>query len=231
MDQPQMAEKGSAKRVLSAVVWWGVMGLAFSSCAATPPPKVVYEDRSLSVLLAADNRATDGHSHPALLSADQLTRVLGGIRVESDSSEPIGSANRTDPVPAFSAEDIRILGPVLLKALGSASPDQIVTFYRAQGGATSHRAVTSGGLFVQDGTLWLVLANYRVKTDAAPREETVAGVMDVRDHPLIPVVRGGYRVGFQPSEALVLPTQRRQAWNYPDDRKLVSVDLSRLGGQ
>jgi hypothetical protein len=229
MDQQQMTAKGSAKWALAARVWWGIVGLALSACAATPPPKVVYEDRSLSIRLAADNRSTGGHSHPALLSTDQLTRALGGIRLESDSSEPIGSANRTDPVPAFSAEEIRALGPLLIKALGSASPDQIVTFYRAQGGETFHRTVTSGGLFVQDGTLCLVLANYHTKTDAAPREEAVAGVMDVRDHPLIPVVRGGYRVGFQPSEALVPPAQRRQAWAYPDDRKLVTIDLRRLG--
>lgn len=231
MDQQQIVARSSTQWLLLSVVWWGVMGLALSACAATPPPKVVYEDPALSIRLVADNRATDGHSHPALLSTDQLARVLGGVQLESDSSEPTGSAGRTVPVRAFSAEDIRILRPVLLKALGSASPDQIVTFYRVQGGETFHRVMTSGGLFVQDGTLWLVLANYRVKTDAAPREETVAGVMDVRDQPLIPVVRGGYRVGFQPSEALVPPTQRRQAWNYPDDRKLVSVDLSRLGGQ
>ena len=230
MDQQQIAAKGNAQWLLPSMVWSGVMGLALSACAATPPPKVVYEDRTLSIRLMADNRATDGHSHPALLSADQLARVLGGVRLERDSSEPIGSAGRTVPVPAFSAEDIRILGPVLLKALGSASPNQVVTFYRAQGGETFPRLVTSGGLFVQDGTLCLVLANYRTKTDAAPREETVAGVMDVRDHPLIPVVRGGYRVGFQPSEALVPPAQRRKTWNYPDDRKLVTIDLRRLGG-
>ncbi len=231
MDQQQIAARGNAQWLFPSMVWWGVMGLALSACTATPPPKVIYEDRTLSIRLMADNRSTDGHSHPALLSADQLTRVLGGIRLESDSSEPIGSANRTDPVLAFSAEEIRILGPVLLKALGSASPDQIVTFYRVQGGETSHRVVTSGGLFVQDGTLCLVLANYRMKTDAAPREETVAGFMDVRDHPLIPVVRGGYRVGFEPSEAWVPPAQRRKTWNYPDERKLVMIDLNRLGGK
>lgn len=231
MDQRDLATKGNAQRGFPSTVWWGVLGLALSACAAAPPPKVVYEDRTLSVRLMADNRSADGHSHPALLSTDQLTRVLGGIRLESDSSEPIGSANRTEPVPAFSAEEIRILGPVLFKALGSASPDQIVTFYRVQGGETFHRMVTSGGLFVQDGTLCLVLANYRTKTDAAPREETVAGFMDIRDQPLIPLIRGGYRVGFEPSEALVEPAQRGKAWNYPDHRKLVMIDLNRLGGK
>ncbi len=162
------------------------------------------------------------------MTQERLGRVLAGIRVENDPSSPIGSTIRTPPVPAFSADEIRELGPGLITALGSASPEQIVTFYRTSPGEASNRVVTSGGLFVQNGHLYLILANYRIKTDAAPREETVAGLMDVRDNPLVPILRGGYVVAFEPSDASVQRAQRGTAWNYLDDKKMVVIDLNRL---
>lgn len=179
----------------------------------------------------ADSRATTGHSHPWTVTQEQLSRVLAGIRVKNDPSSPIGSPVETSPVRAFSADEIRELGPGLITALGSASPEQIVTFYRASPGEVAHQVVTSGGLFMQNGHLYLILANYRIKTDAAPREETVAGFIDVRDNPLVPILRGGYMIAFEPSEALIQRTQRGITWNYLDDKKVLVVDLRRLQGR
>lgn len=217
------------QRITPSALCLLTLGAAVAACVSTPPPKTIYDDGALTVQVVSDSRGT-GHSHPASLSSEELSRVLAGVRLESDSAEPIGSASRSESVPAFSGDDIRVLLPGLLNGLKAASPDQIVTFHRVLGGATAHRAVTSGGLFVQDGLLYLALANYRTKTDSAPREETVGGLMDVRDHPLIPVVRGGYKVGFEPSDAWVPREQRRLAWRYLDERKLAVIDLTRLAG-
>jgi hypothetical protein len=189
---------------------------------------VVQEDQTTSIRLVADSRAATGHSHPVTITQEQLRKILAGIRVQNDPSSPIGSTIETSPVRAFSADEIRALGPGLAIALSSASPEQIVTFYRASPGEVSNQVVTSGGLFVEGGHLHLILANYRIKTDAAPREEAVAGVVDVMDNPLVPILRGGYTVTFEPSEAWVPRTQRVTAWNYLDDRKVVVIDLDRL---
>lgn len=205
-------------------------GVLLAACAAVPP-RTVYNDGALTIQVMSDSRATTGHSHPAVLAPEQLARVLAGMRLESDSAEPMGSASRSDAVPAFSPEDIQVLVPGFLKGLKAANPDQIVTFHRVLGGGTAHRAVTSGGLFVHNGLLYLVLANYRTKSDSAPREETVGGLVDIRDHPLVPVVRGGYKVGFDPSDAWVPRDQRTVSWTYLDERKLAVIDLRRLTGE
>ena len=49
MDQQHLAAKSHAQCFFHSMIWWSVMGVALSACAATPPPKVVYEDRTLSI--------------------------------------------------------------------------------------------------------------------------------------------------------------------------------------
>ena len=50
-------------------------------CSSPPPPRTSYQDPITSIRLYVDERAGAGHSHPGQVSADQMARVLTGIRV------------------------------------------------------------------------------------------------------------------------------------------------------
>ncbi len=179
---------------------FSLLGCASSSEFATLP---IYETPSMYVRLEVDRSFGASHSHPAELTAAQIAQVLGGIMIE----EPIAKLPLVDDTsqprrhPAFSEKETGMLAPLLSTALKRATAEEIVTFYESHPPAGVRREVTSGGLFVQDDELHVILANYRSPTHfmADP------GVADTTDDRLVPMrsiapQRGA--LDFEPKSAL-----------------------------
>ena len=96
-------------------------------------------------------------SHPAELSEAELTAILFHVLVQ----EHVGLLERKpQPQALLSAADIKQLAPGLRKALQSAQPTEWAAFYTVAGDG-GIQEVTSGGLFVKNGQLHVVIANYR----------------------------------------------------------------------
>jgi hypothetical protein len=64
--------------------------------------------------------------------------------------------------PLFREEEIELLLPNLLEGLELAVPQELVTFYVSHPVNATKREVTSGGLYVTEGQLHIILSNYRV---------------------------------------------------------------------
>jgi len=205
-----------------------LIALILAGCAVAPPPRVLFQDATLSIRLEADGRAEVLHSHPAKLTVEDLALLLAGVRVTKEPGTLTTATNPIAPVPAFTSDEVRRLAPYLADAFAKASPHEIVTFYRASGEVTGQQTVTSGGMFLQGGVLLFVMANYRIRPYAAPAEEAVAVDMDARDHPLLPIVRGGFAIAYEPPDAVVDPDRTGFAWRYPDENNVVIVDVSRV---
>lgn len=196
-------------------------------CNSLPPPRPVYQDQLTSIQLQVDVQAGVGHSHPASISPEHMAGILAGIRVQRLQDPVFRLVTGEKPVgPAFSAEEIRVMAPQLSRALALATPQEVVTFYRRFSNANVGLAVTSGGLFVRDGRLYLVLANHRALPSDLMRQVNPAYEIDPVDAPLMALRAGDFKLSFWPPETEVHLPDGQRGWNYPDPAKVLVVDLT-----
>lgn len=196
-------------------------------CSSPPPPRTSYQDPITSIRLYVDERAGAGHSHPSVITTDQMATVLHGIRVVPRTGF-IGSliTGQTQANPAFSSSEIQILAPRLSRALSEATPQELVTFYRRFSDASVGMAITSGGMFLEGHNLYVVLANNRTLPTDGMNQNMVTD-FDPIDSPLIPISRTSFRVEFAPVTALV-PEGQRSSWPYIDEGRILAIDLQQL---
>ncbi|MEW6248582.1 MAG: hypothetical protein AB1555_18010 [Nitrospirota bacterium] len=195
-------------------------------CNSLPPPRPVYQDQLTSIQLRVDAQAGGGHTHPASISPERMAGILAGIRVQKLQDPVFRLVTGEKPLgPAFSAEEIRVIAPQLSRALALATPREMATFYRRFSNANVGLAVTSGGLFVRDGRLYLVLANHRALPSDLMRQVNPAYEMDPVDAPLLALRAGDFKLSFSPPEAEVHLPDGQRGWNYPDPAKVLVVDL------
>ncbi len=206
-----------------------LLGIVLVGCESLPPPRTVYQDPLTAIQLRVDRQAGQGHHHPATIPAAQMARILDGIRVQK-RGDPILSLVTGQPeiVPAFSSAEIQTLAAPLSHALTMASPQELVTFYRRYSDTNVGLAVTSGGLFVQDQHVYIILANARNRpADVMGHSQAFAHEIDPVDDPLLSLKPGGFAVRFTPAEAVAQDSSRRDL-SYPDPGKVLVIDLDRL---
>ena len=124
--------------------------------------------------------------------------------------------------------------PYLIQAFDQASPSQLIGFHLAVGppdDPATRPVVTSGGFFVQNDHLYVILANYRTKPYGNAYEGSAVSEIDLRSDPLIPIMRGGYTLGFSPSTATVGAGDRGMGWNYVEEHKVIVIDLAKMPAQ
>jgi hypothetical protein len=194
---------------------------------------VVYESQQALVRLEVDPRAGTGHAHPTALATDQIATVLKGVRVLR-RNVIVGFIGQPDEagIPAFSTREILVLAPHLARALEQASPKELVTFVIMAQDPGRGPVLTSGGLFVRNGHLYVILANARTSPSGVQYENTYA--IDLKDQPLLPIARFKFAIGFVPTEARLPLRATLEADGYPgylDESKLIVLDLARLFGQ
>jgi hypothetical protein len=197
----------------SLIVLLGItLLLGFTACQIRPLlTGAIYEDQSLFVRLVVDHTVGGGHSHPASMTAKEMTAVLSGLMVEEPTSlmpsVPF-SGNEKEPPrhPAFSTAEISFLAPLLAKGLNTARPEEVVTFYWIAQQPAPIEHVTSGGVFIDSNHLHFVLSNYRSPTRYPPDAETMRS-LDGRSTPLQPLVPQEILLTFNPITALVPPEQ------------------------
>ena len=201
--------------------------MAFLTGCAGPPPRTIYQDPITSIRLYIDERAGAGHSHPGHVPADHMALVLSGVRVVPRSGY-ISSLITGQPQanPAFTAGEIQTLAPRLSRALSQATPQELVTFYRRFTDASIGLGITSGGMFVQDNHLFVILANHRNLPTEGMNQNMVTN-FDPVDSPLIPISRSSFRIDFEPAAAVV-PADRRPAWSYLDEGRILAINLQAL---
>lgn len=208
-------------------LWILLLGCLTTSCTTTPPPHVVYRDPLTEILLQYDPKATEGHSHPIQVSPELVSRVLGGIKIQARKGLMTSFiTGQAETAPAFSKWEIAALAPLLSKALDQATPEEVVTFYRRVTDSTIGLGITSGGLFVQNGHLYFILANNRTLPSESMRTGMTSDV-DPATSPLLPLNRAGFSVTFVP-ETVLVPEGKRNTWPYVDPGRIVVIDLARL---
>ncbi len=205
----------------------GIVVALTMGCTTAPPPRAVYQDAATAVKLQLDNKAGAGHSHPATISPDVIQHVLNGMRIQSRKSVVPSILTGDAPlVPAFPKEEQVFLARYLSQALAKAKPEELVTFYKRVSTSAVGLAITSGGLFVHDRHLYVILANDRTLPSDGMSQSIVSEI-DPVENPLLPISRTSFRASFVPATSMV-PDDERWAWSYIDEGRIVVLDLAQV---
>jgi hypothetical protein len=193
--------------------------------------RTIYDSPLQFVRLEVDHTVGGGHSHPADITPSEMTTVLSGIMINEPSrlmpSLPFSGKNENPPRhPAFSATEIRFLAPLLARGLGTATPEEVVTFYLATQQTAIIKKVTSGGLFVNGDELHIILSNYRSPTHYAPDP----GTSETYDRltPLRSIAPQETKLDFEPATAMALPRTGFLNGLFRPDRRKIIVLFKRL---
>jgi hypothetical protein len=162
---------------------------ALAGCTAPPLYSyLVYENPTAFVRLEyspwvdADDPQT-WNAHPVTLSRHQIQKALRGLRVREHRSALIRWVSGMATMePVFHEEEIELLWPRILEGLETAVPQELVTFYVSHPVNATKREVTSGGLYVTEQALHIILSNYRATYAIPP-----AGMIYDRRYPLLPL--------------------------------------------
>jgi len=153
--------------------------------------RVVQEDPSWFVRLDSyqdAGRSSGRYDHPAIWTTDDLFLILSRLLLE----ERVGLMDSVrPPKPVFSAEEITLLLPAIRDAFERATPREWISFALFPP-SSSGLAVTSGGMFLADGRLHVVVANHH--TSLARDSEEVS---HVRANPFLSAKGSGGVLTFE----------------------------------
>jgi hypothetical protein len=207
-----------------------ILAGTFSACTGSPQLILVVHAPGLSIDIRYDSSAGSGHSHPAALTTSQLRAALKGLQIRS--RDVVGTAGLfagDEVVPAFTDEQLVEMAPHLVAGLAKSSPFDLVTFHLVQRDQSRAPLITSGGLFVRNRHLYIILANARTSPHSLQYETTYQP--DSSLNPLLPIVRYKFVAGFQPADWRIQTADAKQAdeWRGTlDESKVVVLDLDRL---
>lgn len=156
---------------------WRLLLLALAvslapACAGSAPSRVICgqceeEDRFVRLHARGDAAGPDRRplAHPLTLSPEDWRPILRSLRVQSlKEGFPLLPASKSEPIPAFTEEDVAYLSETLAKAFGRAGTDDWVVFAlvrRPPDVGTGISEVTTGAWYVEGRQLHLLLVNYR----------------------------------------------------------------------
>ena len=167
------------------------------------------------------------NAHPSTLSRRQMYEALQGLRVREHRPAPIiWFSGMAEMEPLFREEEIELLLPKLIEGLELAVPQELVTFYVSHPVNATKREVTSGGLYVTEGQLHIILSNYRV-IYVVP----AAGLIYDRRYPLFSLSPSAVDILYKAEEEeLVFSKEEGLFENILGDERNgeIVLDLSRL---
>ena len=204
----------------------------FPGCASPPfYSYLVYENPTSFVRLEVSSWAdTDlpqtWNAHPVTLSRRQMREALRGLRVREHRAAPIiWVSGMAEMEPLFREEEIELLLPSLLEGLELAVPQELVTFYVSHPINATKREVTSGGLYVTEGQLHIILSNCRVMYEVPP-----AGLIYDRRYPLFSLSPSAVDILYKADEEVVFAKEESLYEDILGDERNgeIVLDLSRL---
>ena len=155
--------------------------------------RTVHSDQTWLVRLdtyADPGRAAEiRHDHPTEWTDAGLRELVSRLLVQ----ERVGLLEKKPPPqPVFSADEVAQLAPRLQQAFRVARPAEWIVFCLTRSAGASQE-VTSGGFFLQDRHLHVMVANYR-----EPVSSGQDGAETVRANPLRALKRTGRTLTFDP---------------------------------
>lgn len=182
--------------VASAVVLacLGCAGPSFTSRTVRHEPSWVVR---LDTYLDPGEAAKVHHAHPADWSEAELQAILSRLLLQ----ERVGLFDQPRPPrPVLSADEIRQLLPGLREAFPNSRPSEWIVFLIARPSGADQE-ITSGGVFLKDGRLHVIVANHRQRVSPGSEDAET-----IRANPVRSLRGTGGSLTFDPP-AYVLASQ------------------------
>ncbi|HMF86274.1 MAG TPA: hypothetical protein VK598_07975 [Nitrospiraceae bacterium] len=107
-------------------------------------------------------------SHPVVIDQLTIAKIVKGLYRNDDmSGSSRMSAGGSKPMRIFSDEDAEYLSPLLAQGLSRAKPEQLVRF-RVSSSAGSGSEPTTGSIYVQKGSIYLIFGKGAKPTGFMP---------------------------------------------------------------
>ena len=192
------------------------------------PFRTIYEDPVNYVRLEEDDSVLPEwppghHNHPRLFTADQITLLLKGMTVQEHRMWLQKWIQGEAPiVPVFKDEEMALLVPHLAAAFAEAKYNERVTFYLSQPQTSVKRVITTGGLYIHDNELHILLGNWQIVYGIP-----TYGMIYDRRYPMRPTAAKGFDLYFQPAEAVV--NQSSSMWDtlFANTKDELVIDMGR----
>lgn len=147
-------------------------GLTLGCVATAPVSRMIFEDQHQFIRLEVTARANQlNHSHPATVSENMFTKILGSFTVNPRPASSLENSfaymdvpRLPESSPAFSPAVTAFLSKHLSQALQRATPLEEALFFIEDPQPQDTALLTSGGCYIQEGRLHFQLANYRHPT-------------------------------------------------------------------
>lgn len=192
---------------------------------------VIYDSPSRFVRLEVDPTldVNRGHSHPASLTSGEMAAILSGLMIEEPARllDLLGKNQESSNHPAFTTAEVGFFAPLLAKGLGTATAEEIITFYESRQETAIVRRVTSGGIFVDGDELHIVLSNYRSPTHYSS-DPGVDDTFDDRLTPMRSIAPQETRLHFEPISAIAPSRESPLTHLLRAERQEVAVLYKRL---
>ena len=186
--------------------------------------RVVTEPVADEVVVQAIPSAPLEFDHPARLSAQELTSILQGVRVQFKSNwlqrlitGPL------KPVPLFDEAVLPRVAQSLAQALETVDARDRLVFYVAQRRSGDRRDVTSGTVFVRGSSLTIIVANHQNRVDVLPG----LAIYDRRT-PEVAVAPQWFSLTFERSEFVVEPDRDAMGQMLETAPPTLMVDYARF---
>jgi hypothetical protein len=113
-------------------------------------------------------------SHPITLSSEDWKIILGSLRIQRQGEPVVMFSLPKGPISdALRQDEVEYLSRTLSQAFAQAQPTEWVVFGLSRPGAPDVSEITSGGWFMEESHLHLLLANYRYAVTAPNIRELV----------------------------------------------------------
>ena len=139
---------------------------------------------------------SDGSGYRTAIAESSWERILGEIYVRPRRSFFSIAKGDSEPVPAFIENDRHYLAKSLSEAFLKAGPQEIALFYLSHGRESGVIEITSGGWYLRDSQIRLIMANYRQAVTMGFIEEKI------RIDPLRPAGHSFYDIVPRPHQVL-----------------------------
>jgi hypothetical protein len=175
------------------VVLWNV------GCAAPRVTRVVYETGEAGkheTFVRLDQVAKGGRfDHPAEIPPAHMRELLASVAVQRQTGL-LSVIFADKPFRAFSDAELDLFSVQFSKALAEATPEEQAVFYINDPESNQRLRITSGAVYVQQGKLVVIIANYHYPvlwSDSNGVNASVS-IASSRDDPLYTYSGGMYRL-------------------------------------
>ena len=148
------------ERMLLRVLTPALLGFLTGCGIFAPSSRVLYQE-GRTVIQLEKEPSEGGNTHPAVVTSSQLAKILDGVLIQQDRGLAMSVFKSSGMVePAFNADEIALLAPLLSKGLQRADPSQRVGFTFWSPVPGRGYAAFSGAVSVRDPYLIFVLKEH-----------------------------------------------------------------------